>query len=137
MSGPLPTIFADLLGVCDGLKILHIRRMGLRLVPDWPLDRRPELFETHVEKRPVARSAGMAFDYKSLLACAFGRPSDAFGDLWRPFDTGRHISKLPGPPYHFISRISRISGIILVNFSVACIVGDTPVYRMKTGFGFF
>ena len=41
--GPTPTLFADLLGTVDGLKAFHCGRMGLRLVPDWPLDagRRP------------------------------------------------------------------------------------------------
>lgn len=108
IAGPHPTIFADLLGVCDGLKILHIRRMGLRLVPDWPLEGRPDLLENHVEQRTVARAAGIEFGFKSLLACAFGRPSDAFGELGRPFDNGRHICRLPGPPYHFVTRVSRI-----------------------------
>jgi acyl transferase domain-containing protein/3-hydroxymyristoyl/3-hydroxydecanoyl-(acyl carrier protein) dehydratase/1-acyl-sn-glycerol-3-phosphate acyltransferase len=108
IDGPYPTIYADILGVCDGLKILHIRRMGLRLVPEWPLDCWPHLLEGHVEKRPVARVGDMEFGYKSMLACAFGRPSDAFGELGRPFDGGRHISRLPGPPYHFMTRVSRI-----------------------------
>ena len=44
----------------------------------------------------------------SLLACAWGRPSQAFGALGRPFDGPRHIARLPGPPYHFMSRVTRI-----------------------------
>ncbi len=107
-SGPYPTIYADILGTCDGRKILHIRRMGLRLVPDWPLDGWPHLLAGYTEKRPVARVGDLEFGYQSLLACAFGRPSDAFGDLGRPFDLGRHIARLPGPPYHFMSRVSRL-----------------------------
>ncbi len=235
IDGPYPTVYADVLGTCDGLKILHIRRMGLRLVPDWPLDCWPELLEGYEEKGTVATIGDMQFGYKSLLACAFGRPSDAFGELGQPFDNGRHISRLPGPPYHFMTRvnkieaemgamktgetieveydvppdawyfdengyatmpfcvlmevalqpcgwlavfeggpltskdplyfrnldgtgsvtreilpetgtirtrttltnISRISGITLVNFDVECLVGDTTVYKMETGFGFF
>jgi 3-hydroxymyristoyl/3-hydroxydecanoyl-(acyl carrier protein) dehydratase len=35
-DGPLPTVYADLLGTVDGLKAFHARRVGLRLVPDWP-----------------------------------------------------------------------------------------------------
>ncbi len=108
IGSPYPTVYADILGTCDGLKILHIRRMGLRLVPGWPLDCRPELLEGYVERRPVAGAGGVQFGYKAMLACAIGRPSDAFGELGRPFDSGRHIPRLPAPPYHFMTRISRI-----------------------------
>jgi len=108
IDGPCPTIYADILGTCDGLKMLHIRRMGLRLVPDWPLDCWPHLLDGHVEKKPVARVGDTEFGYKSLLACAFGRPSDAFGELGRIFDGPRHISRLPGPPYHFMTRVTKI-----------------------------
>ena len=108
IDGPCPTIYADILGTCDGLKMLHIRRIGLRLVPDWPLDCWPHLLEGHVEKKPVARVGDMEFGYKSLLACAFGRPSDAFGEMGRAFDGPRHISRLPGPPYHFMTRVTKI-----------------------------
>ncbi len=109
IDGPCPTIYGDILGTCDGLKILHIRRMGLRLVPDYPLDCWPHLLENHVEKHPVARIGDMEFGYKSLLACAFGKPSDAFGELGKPFDGPRHIARLPGPPYHFMSRVTSIN----------------------------
>ena len=108
IDGPCPTIYADILGTCDGLKILHIRRMGLRLVPDYPLDCWPHLLLCHVEKKPAARIGDMEFGYKSLLACAFGKPSDAFGELGKPFDGPRHIARLPGPPYHFMSRVTSI-----------------------------
>jgi 3-hydroxymyristoyl/3-hydroxydecanoyl-(acyl carrier protein) dehydratase len=109
IDGPCPTIYGDILGTCDGLKILHIRRMGLRLVPDYPLDCWPHLLENHVEKHPVARIGDMEFGYKSMLACAFGKPSEAFGNLGKPFDGPRHIARLPGPPYHFMSRVTSIN----------------------------
>lgn len=109
VDGLYPTLWADILATCDGLKILHIRRMGLRLVPDWPLDCWPHLLENYVEKRQVAKIDGMEFGYKSLLACAFGKPSDAFGPPGAIFNTGRHIARLPGPPYHFMTRVSMIN----------------------------
>ncbi|MGB9499307.1 MAG: beta-ketoacyl synthase N-terminal-like domain-containing protein [Dissulfuribacterales bacterium] len=108
VDGPCPTIYGDILGTCDGLKILHIRRMGLRLVPDYPLDCWPHLLEGHVEKNAVARIGDMEFGYKSLLAGALGKPSDAFGKFGKPFDGLRHIARLPGPPYHFMSRVISI-----------------------------
>ena len=110
-DGPVPYIYADILGSSDGLKIFHGRRMGLRLVPDWPMSSRPELLAEYVEPKPVARTPdGFTFDYASLLACAWGRPSDAFGELGRPFDGTRNIARLPGPPYHFMSRVTRVDG---------------------------
>ncbi|MEM7352964.1 MAG: 1-acyl-sn-glycerol-3-phosphate acyltransferase, partial [Acidobacteriota bacterium] len=60
--------------------------------------------------RPVASHNGFAFDYASLLACAWGKPSKAFGDMYRVFDGPRQVARLPGPPYHFMSRIARIDG---------------------------
>ena len=38
VASPTPTLYADLLGTVDGLTAFHCRRMGLRLVPAWPLD---------------------------------------------------------------------------------------------------
>ena len=38
IAGPVPTVFADLLCTVDGRKAFHARGVGLRLVPDWPLE---------------------------------------------------------------------------------------------------
>ncbi len=117
IDGPVPTLWADLLCTVDGLKAFHAERVGLRLVPDWPLETQPELAElpflpvatdgARVEEGP---SSGFTFDYDSLLACAWGRPSRAFGDMYRAFDGPRSVPRLPGPPYHFMSRIATIRG---------------------------
>ncbi|MEO0602222.1 MAG: 1-acyl-sn-glycerol-3-phosphate acyltransferase, partial [Myxococcota bacterium] len=55
---------------------------------------------------------GFAFGYGSLVACAWGKPSDAFGPMYTPFDEGRHCARLPGDPYHFMSRVTKIEGAI-------------------------
>ncbi|MEE8525578.1 MAG: beta-ketoacyl synthase N-terminal-like domain-containing protein, partial [Thermoanaerobaculia bacterium] len=117
IDGPVPTLWADLLCTVDGLKAFHAERVGLRLVPDWPLETQPELAElpflpaagdgARVEEGPSSR---FAFGYDSLLACAWGRPSRAFGDMYRVFDGPRSVPRLPGPPYHFMSRIATIDG---------------------------
>lgn len=109
IAEPYPTVFADLLATVDGLKCLHIKRLGIRLVPDFPLDCWPHLIEGHVEKKPVAINEGFEFGYRSLMACAFGKPSEAFGRLGKHFDDGRHIARLPGPPYHFMTRVTEIN----------------------------
>jgi len=118
-DGPYPTIYADLLGTVDGLKAFHARRVGLQLVPDWPLpDLLDRLHESEAENlanaagdpRVAVLPDGFRFDYASLLACAWGRPSRAFGRLYDPFDGIRRVARLPGPPYHFMSRVTAIEG---------------------------
>ena len=110
VAGPVPTLTADLLCTCDGLKALHARRVGLQLVPDWPLNHHPELLTRHVERGPVASRDGFRFDHASLLASALGPPSHAFGPMYRAFDGPRRVARLPGPPYHFMSRVHHIEG---------------------------
>ncbi len=114
IDGPYPTLYADLLGTVDGLKAFHAERVGLRLVPDWPLLVRPLPVEVTPVRNDeeVAVVDGFAFDYASLLACAWGRPSEAFGEMYRPFDGPRRAARLPGPPYHFMSRIAEVHGEI-------------------------
>jgi 3-hydroxymyristoyl/3-hydroxydecanoyl-(acyl carrier protein) dehydratase len=113
IAGPVPTVYADLLCTIDGLKAFHARRVALQLAPDWPLRSMPALLaEADQDSRPVAVVDGFAFDQKSLLACAIGRPSDAFGPIYRRFDGTQRVARLPGPPYLFMSRIIEIDGAI-------------------------
>ncbi|MGW1401019.1 beta-ketoacyl synthase N-terminal-like domain-containing protein [Streptomyces sp. NPDC002405] len=129
-AGPVPTLYADVLGWVDGTKAFLGQDVALRLVPDWPLShwRRsgPPVVQDsgtpvplpllgglagHREEKPVATAAdGLPFGYASLLACAWGRPSEAFGTAYEPFDGTRRVARLPGPPYHFMSRIVSVDG---------------------------
>ncbi|MFB7733441.1 beta-ketoacyl synthase N-terminal-like domain-containing protein [Streptomyces sp. NPDC056112] len=129
-AGPVPTLYADVLGWVDGTKAFLGQDVALRLVPDWPLShwRRsgPPVVQDsgtpvplpllgglagHREEKPVATAAdGLPFGYASLLACAWGRPSEAFGTSYEPFDGTRRVARLPGPPYHFMSRIVTVDG---------------------------
>lgn len=132
IAGPVPTIYADLLCTVDGLKAFHAKRVGLQLVPDWPLETWSDLLEDYVEPKPVASlmtadGESFSFDYASLLACAWGRPSDAFGPMYRPFDSHRTAPRLPSPPYHFMSRILSVSGDIGVAKSGAEVVVEYDV----------
>ncbi len=112
VDGPHPTLYADLLCTVDGLKAFHARRVAIELVPAWPLDARPELLEIPEHPGPIAEVDGFRFDYASLLACAWGRPSDAFGPMYARFDGPQRVARLPGPPYHFLSRVARVKGEI-------------------------
>jgi 3-hydroxymyristoyl/3-hydroxydecanoyl-(acyl carrier protein) dehydratase/malonyl CoA-acyl carrier protein transacylase/1-acyl-sn-glycerol-3-phosphate acyltransferase len=130
-AGPIPTVFADLLCTVDGRKAFHARGVGLRLVPDWPLEHWQHLAPAatqltgkavplrslaglvdYREPKPAATVDGFAFDYHSLLACAWGPPSAAFGPFYARFDGTRRAARLPGPPYHFMSRVTKIDGPI-------------------------
>ncbi|MEM1244251.1 MAG: 3-hydroxyacyl-[acyl-carrier-protein] dehydratase FabA, partial [Pseudomonadota bacterium] len=111
-----PVIFVDLLGSVDGLKSFHTK-IGVRLVPAWPLKENTILHEQS-SGAPVPEFNGFKFDYRSLLACAWGKPSMAFGKLYQPFDRGRKVARLPGPPYHCISRIISV---------------DSPMGEMQSG----
>ena len=112
VAGPVPTVYADLLCTVDGLKAFHARRVGLQLIPAWPLDEGHELLEGYVEPKPVASADGFPFDYRSMLACAQGRPSEAFGPIYGRFDGPGRVARLPNPPYHFLSRVTRVQGTI-------------------------
>lgn len=66
--------------------------------------------------RPYATDAGnlgekpAIYTKEQILAYSNGKPSEAFGELYRPFDAGRVIARLPGPPYQFMDRITRVEG---------------------------
>jgi 3-hydroxymyristoyl/3-hydroxydecanoyl-(acyl carrier protein) dehydratase len=129
IAEPEPTLIADVVFTVDGMVASHGRRVALRLVPDWPLshwrhsgppavqtgsapvplDRQAGL-EGHIETPPVAQAAGFAFDYPALLGCAWGRPSESFGPPYAKFDSHRRVARLPGPPFHFMSRVTELSG---------------------------
>jgi 3-hydroxymyristoyl/3-hydroxydecanoyl-(acyl carrier protein) dehydratase len=129
VAGPEPTVYADVLCSVDGVKAFHAKRVGLRLVPDWPLEQwralgavtgqeSGEAVPVHTlgglvgyrDDEPVAEADGVRFDYGSLLACAWGQPTQAFGQLYRRFDSHRRVARLPGPPYHFMSRVTGTEG---------------------------
>lgn len=118
-DGPVPMLFADLLCTVDNLKAFHAQRMGLRLRPAWPLESRPDLLERFDETRPgdarVATAGDMEFGWEAMLATAWGRPSAAFGEMYKPFDGPRQVARLPSPPYHFMSRVTALEGEIGVS----------------------
>lgn len=104
-TGPIPRLYADLLCTVDGLKAFHAGRVGLQLVPDWPLSS-----HTLPEGSPAAEFDGVRLDERALLASALGKPSDAFGPRYAVFDTLRRAPRLPGPPYSMVSRVKTLEG---------------------------
>lgn len=124
-AGPCPTLFADVLCSAGGIAALHGERLGLRLVPDWPLSHWRELsapavqktgdpvppatlggLRGHRESKPVAEAGGIPYDYAAILASAWGRPTEAYGPRFAAFDGARRVARLPGPPYQFMTRVT-------------------------------
>ncbi len=127
-AGPTPTLYADLLCTVDGLKAFHARRVALQLVPDWPLSAMPELLAVaDSDALPCAEVDGFRFDQTSLLACAIGRPSQAFGPIYQRFDSTQRVARLPSPPYLFMSRIREIDGPIGVMRAGARVVTEYDI----------
>ncbi len=112
IAGPEPAIYADILGTVDGVtKAVHGHRLGLRLVPDWPREKLSK--PTDVQSADGRRAAivnGFEFGSASMLASAIGRPSEAFGRMYVRFDGPMRTVRLPGPPYLFMSRVTRVEG---------------------------
>jgi len=130
VAGPTPRVYADLLCTVDGLKAFHARRVALQMVPGWPLSAEREL--------PVSRPGGarepavvdgFAFDERAVLACAIGKPSEAFGPMYRRFDGTQRVARLPAPPYLFMSRIVELKGPIGVMKAGASAVVEWDIPR--------
>ncbi|MFJ6213254.1 hypothetical protein ACIQGZ_07990, partial [Streptomyces sp. NPDC092296] len=130
-AAPEPTVVADVLCSVDGVQAFHAAGVALRLVPDWPLDqwRRlgPVRTQTDGVPVPLARLGGLVghrdraecavlggvrAGYATLLAAAWGRPSEALGARLAAFDGPRKVARLPGPPYHFVSRFTEAEVVL-------------------------
>ena len=128
-ADPFPTVIADVLVTVDGVKALHVADCAVRLVPDWPLEHWRHLgppavqptaqpvplqqlggLAGHRDAEPVAEVEGLPLGYASLLACAWGKPTDGLGPMAEAFVGARRGPRLPGPPYHFMSRIIVVEG---------------------------
>jgi PfaB family protein len=108
---PYPWAIADALMYADGKPIVEIADMSLQLrgVAYADLERlwqsaRPAVgrignpsYEKVISK-PI-------FDRQQVLAFALGKPSEAYGDPYKPFDHGRRLARLPAPPYSFLDRV--------------------------------
>ena len=105
VDGPMPEVYAALLCKSDGFKVFGCRRFGLRLVPDYPLTTLGEYLEGAGPKRMIGPSGSIRGDYEAMLACAWGRPTQAFGPMFEKYDGHLKCPRLPGPPYHFMTEV--------------------------------
>ena len=92
-----PKLFAHVLCTIDGRKAFLCERLGLQLVPDWPLSSMPELLAPASDDRPLAHINDFPLDHRSLISCAWGKPSTAFGEGFAHYDGPLRSPRLPGP----------------------------------------
>jgi acyl transferase domain-containing protein/3-hydroxymyristoyl/3-hydroxydecanoyl-(acyl carrier protein) dehydratase len=101
--GPEPFCVADAFMYADDKCIVQITDMTVRMTGAtresvealWP--------------RPAAPRSAL-YGPEKILAFSNGKPSEAFGERYLPFDSQRVIARLPGPPYQFLDRIVAVSG---------------------------
>jgi 3-hydroxymyristoyl/3-hydroxydecanoyl-(acyl carrier protein) dehydratase len=102
---PEPYAIGDALMYADGKLIVEITNLTVRLTGLT----REKIRETWGRRTPVRPpDQRPVFDKDRILAFAVGNPSDAFGEPYRVFDSERFIARLPGPPFQFLDRITRV-----------------------------
>jgi 3-hydroxymyristoyl/3-hydroxydecanoyl-(acyl carrier protein) dehydratase len=104
---PEPYAIVDALMYADGKPIVEITDMSLRLsgLTRESLER---LWHAQTKSPAPPAEPPALFNQERILAFAVGKPSDAFGEHYRVFDSERVIARLPGPPFQFLSRITAI-----------------------------
>jgi 3-hydroxymyristoyl/3-hydroxydecanoyl-(acyl carrier protein) dehydratase len=114
-GGPRALVVGDVKVRAGGSLVFQAEGLGVRLFPDWPLSSDRQLQAQGAAEaasgRPAVEIEGFRIGYSSLLAGAVGRPGDAFREPGTFFETGeRQMPRLPGLPYHFITRITAVDG---------------------------
>ena len=95
-----PWVICDANMFADGKPIVDIEDMSCVL--------RGTTVEQIAARWPT--QAARVYDKASLEAYAYGKPSDAFGPEYAPFDSGRKIARLPGAPFQFLDRVPEVTG---------------------------
>ena len=111
---PEPYAISDALILADGKPIVAVTDMALQLSGSSEAELEQFWKGNKVEQPRIATTEPVLFDHERILAFAIGKPSDAFGPAYRIFDEGRFVARLPGPPYQFLDRITRIDAEPLV-----------------------
>jgi PfaB family protein len=115
-----PYVLADALMYADGKPIVQMNNMSLRMSGAtrqeieslWSRAPHPAP-RASLPPNPESRIPAPVpplFNTDRILAFAVGKPSEAFGEPYRMFDSDRTIARLPGPPYQFLDRITSIVG---------------------------
>lgn len=103
-----PYAIADAFMYADGRRIIHIHNMSIRMG-----GARKDAIEalwsgSAAGPSMVSGPRPAIFDNASITAFAVGKPSEAFGNRYKVFDSERVIARLPGDPYKFLDRVVKI-----------------------------
>ncbi|HEY6837172.1 MAG TPA: type I polyketide synthase, partial [Geobacteraceae bacterium] len=60
-------------------------------------------------QRPYHTNKPTVYGRETILAFSNGKPSEAFGAPYLPFDGERKIARLPGPPFQFLDRVVEVT----------------------------
>jgi len=101
-----PYAVADAFMYADGKRIIHIHDMSIKM--GGTTRQQIESLWTGLGTEAAAGPKKAIFDNASITAFAVGKPSEAFGDKYKIFDSERVIARLPGDPYKFLDRIVKI-----------------------------
>lgn len=109
---PCPFAIADALMFADGKPIVEITDMTVKL-SGASKESILTMWERHRENKKLTQKLNSppkppVYDRESILNFAVGRPSRAFGEKYKIFDESRFIARLPGPPFSFIDRITKV-----------------------------
>ncbi len=98
---PEPYVIADAYMFADGQRIVFFKDMSMKMtgITKHEIE---SLWESRSRKKDIL------FNRDRILAFSIGKPSEAFGNKYKVFDSKRRIARLPGPPYLFMDRITSI-----------------------------
>jgi 3-hydroxymyristoyl/3-hydroxydecanoyl-(acyl carrier protein) dehydratase/malonyl CoA-acyl carrier protein transacylase len=105
---PEPYVICDALMYADGKPIVEITTMSARLVGTT----KEQLLALWGGATAPAIRKPPLYTKEQILAYSNGNPSEGFGDRYRMFDAGmgRKIARLPGPPFQFMDRVTKVVG---------------------------
>lgn len=100
---PEPYVIADAIMHADGHPIVSFRQMSMKLTG---------LTQVQIEnlwcQAPERSTNDGLYNFYNILSFCIGKPSAAFGSAYQIFDQDRTIARLPGPPYLFMDRVTKI-----------------------------
>ena len=103
---PEPYAIADALVIVDGKPIVELIGISLQLTGTSRCELETHWSENAVEAAAPSRPrVPVFFDNDRILAFALGKPVQAFGEAYRPFENGRFLARLPAPPFQCVHRI--------------------------------
>ena len=101
-----PFAIADAIVKIDGKPIVELCGISLQLIGTNRHELESLWKQSAASSVEPAKARDVFFDRERILDFALGRPVQAFGEKYRPFEDGRRfLARLPAPPYQCVDRI--------------------------------